>query len=182
MIHFFRMINQCSKKCSTVMRNLPLSCLPLHTQRPQYQSFGTQPSRLQPYQTHSFIGLRSDLPKTCFDLSFELNRRQMSSLPPTMPPVIHHTEKQEFTLSFPGHQSAYLRYTRSPDRCAMKLKCFQKNVMPIIKHFIPICPTFSLTMYTTVVPDSLGGRGVAKLLADEAFDFAVKEKVLLKLC
>ena len=37
-------------------------------------------------------------------------------------------------------------------------------------------------MYTTVVPDSLGGRGVAKLLADEAFDFAVKEQVLLKLC
>jgi len=38
-----------------------------------------------------------------------------------------------------------------------------------------------MTMYTTVVPDSLGGRGVAKLLADEAFDFAVKEQVGLKL-
>ena len=36
----------------------------------------------------------------------------------------------------------------------------------------------SMTMYTTVVPDSLGGRGVAKLLADEAFDFAVKEQVV----
>ena len=39
----------------------------------------------------------------------------------------------------------------------------------------------SLTMFTTVVPDSLGGRGVAKLLADEAFEFAVKEQVTLKL-
>ena len=32
-------------------------------------------------------------------------------------------------------------------------------------------------MYTTVVPASLEGRGVAKLLADKAFDFAVKEQV-----
>ena len=52
--------------------------------------------------------------------------------------------------------------------------------MSIFKHFIPICPTYSMTMYTTVVPDSLGGRGVAKLLADEAFNFAVKEQVPLK--
>ena len=36
-------------------------------------------------------------------------------------------------------------------------------------------------MYSTVVPNSLGGRGVAKLLADEAFEFAVKEQVPLKL-
>ena len=35
-------------------------------------------------------------------------------------------------------------------------------------------------MYTTVVPESLSGRGVAKLLADEAFEFAVKEQVPLK--
>ena len=34
-----------------------------------------------------------------------------------------------------------------------------------------------MTMYTTVVPASLEGRGVAKLLADKAFDFAVKEQV-----
>ena len=32
-------------------------------------------------------------------------------------------------------------------------------------------------MYTTVVPESLGGRGLAKLLADKAFDFAVHEQV-----
>lgn len=30
-----------------------------------------------------------------------------------MPPVIHHTEKQEFTITLPGHESAYLRYTRN---------------------------------------------------------------------
>ena len=58
----------------------------------------------------------------------------------------------------------------------------KKNWMPIFKHFILISPIYRVTMYTTVVPDSLGGRGVAKLLADEAFDFAVKEQVLLKPC
>ena len=36
---------------------------------------------------------------------------------------------------------------------------------------------FRATMYTTVVPESLGGRGLAKLLADKAFDFAVREQV-----
>ena len=35
----------------------------------------------------------------------------MSSLPPSLPPVIHHVEKNEFTLTIPGHQPAYLRYT-----------------------------------------------------------------------
>ena len=39
------------------------------------------------------------------------------------------------------------------------------------------CRLFRATMYTTVVPESLGGRGLAKLLADKAFDFAVHEQV-----
>ena len=39
------------------------------------------------------------------------------------------------------------------------------------------CRLFRATMYTTVVPESLGGRGLAKLLADKAFDFAVREQV-----
>jgi len=154
MIQFFRMINQCSRRCFTVMQILPPSRLVCKFRRPQDQSFGTQSSTLEPLKRHLFTRHRSDLPKTCYNLSFEFKGRQMSSLPPTVPPVIHHADKQEFTLAIPGHQPAYLRYTRSPD---------------------------SMTMYTTVVPDSLGGRGVAKLLADEAFNFAVKEQVGLKL-
>jgi len=76
-----------------------------------------------------------------------------ASLP--LPPVIHDVERQEFTLSIPGHPPAYLRYTMDGAK--------------------------RVTMYTTVVPESLGGRGLAKLLADKAFDFAVHEQVELRL-
>jgi len=149
------MINQYTKKCLTVMQTFPPSRLVCSLQRPHQVAHLLSPSslksyRLYPLQRHHNFGLNSD-PKTCS----EPKKRQMSSLPPTVPPVIHHAEKQEFTITFPGHQSAYLRYTRTSPK--------------------------SMTMYTTVVPDSLGGRGVAKLLADEAFDFAVKEQVGLKL-
>ena len=119
MIQFFRMINQYSRRCFTVMQSLPPSRIVCKIQRPQDQSFSTKPSRLEPFQKRSFIRLGNDLPKTCYNLSLEFKRMQMSSLPPTMPPVIHHAEKQEFTLTIPGHQPAYLRYTRSPDRCVL---------------------------------------------------------------
>jgi predicted GNAT family acetyltransferase len=66
-----------------------------------------------------------------------------------MPAVVHSQERSEFTLSVPGHESAYLRYTSSPS---------------------------AITMYTTVVPASLEGRGVAKLLADAAFEHAVERQ------
>merc|ERR1719244_1826199 len=62
-------------------------------------------------------------------------------------PVAHNPDKSEFTISIPGHEPAYLRYQNNSDL---------------------------MTMYTTVVPPSLEGRGVAKLLANAAFDFAVE--------
>jgi len=138
------MIKQCSKKCFTLIQKPHL-----------LEASGSKLSRFDPLQKHCNIRHWTDLPKTSFTFSPQLQQRQMSSLPPTMPPVIHHTEKQEFTITLPGHESAYLRYTRNTPN--------------------------GLTMYTTVVPESLSGRGVAKLLADEAFEFAVKEQVGLKL-
>ena len=40
-----------------------------------------------------------------------LEKRLMSAAPLPLPPVIHDVERQEFTLSIPGHPPAYLRYT-----------------------------------------------------------------------
>ena len=39
----------------------------------------------------------------------------------------------------------------------------------------------TVQMYTTVAPDSLGGRGVAKILANTAFDWAVANNLQLRL-
>ena len=39
----------------------------------------------------------------------------------------------------------------------------------------------AVEMFTTVVPPSLGGRGIAKILADEAFDWAVQNELKMKL-
>ena len=39
----------------------------------------------------------------------------------------------------------------------------------------------AVEMFTTVVPTSLGGRGIAKILADEAFDWAVENELKMKL-
>jgi len=145
MIQFFRMIKQYSKKCFTLIQTSPYFLVPS----------GSKLHRFDPLQRHCNIRHRSNLPKNYLNFSPRLEKRQMSALPHIMPPVIHHAEKQEFTITIPGHESAYLRYTRNSHD--------------------------GLTMFTTVVPDSLGGRGVAKLLADEAFEFAVKEQVGLKL-
>jgi len=71
------------------------------------------------------------------------------------PPVLHSASDLEFSISFPSHAPAYLKYRY-------------------------ITPT-SVNMYTTVVPSTLEGKGVAKLLANAAFDWAVENKLEMKL-
>jgi len=71
------------------------------------------------------------------------------------PPVVHSISDLEFTVTFPSHTPAYLKYRY-------------------------ISPT-SVNMYTTVVPTSLGGKGVAKLLATAAFAWAVENNLEMKL-
>ena len=71
--------------------------------------------------------------------------------------VVHNKEEEMFSLSLPGHEVAFLKY-RFLDR--------QQT---------------TVEMFTTVVPPSLGGRGVAKILADEAFDWAVENDLKMKL-
>ena len=81
-----------------------------------------------------------------------LNTRLFST---ASPQVVHNETDHEFSLSYDGHQPAYLRYRYlGPD---------------------------SVQMYTTVVPDSLGGRGVAKILANTAFDWAVAHNLKMSL-
>ena len=63
-----------------------------------------------------------------------------------------------FSLTVSGHSPAVLRYTSTSSP-----------------------PPGHLTLYTTVVPPTLEGRGVAKLLADAAFDHAVAERRRVKL-
>merc|ERR1719352_951544 len=78
-----------------------------------------------------------------------------STSPSSTPPVLHSTSDLEFTITFPTQTPAYLRY----------------------RYTTPS----SVTMYTTVVPPSLEGRGVAKLLANAAFDWAVEQNLELQL-
>ena len=69
----------------------------------------------------------------------------------------------EFTITFPSDlfsgivvpNKAYLRY----------------------RYVTPTC----VNMYTTVVPTTLEGKGVAKLLANAAFDWAVENKLNMHL-
>ena len=68
--------------------------------------------------------------------------------------VLHDQEGQIFTLDIDGHR-AYLKYfSLSPD---------------------------SVNLASTVVPPELGGKGVAKILADSAFSWAVDNKLKMKL-
>ena len=71
--------------------------------------------------------------------------------------VTHSTEKQMFSIAVAGHEDSYLKYRY--------LDTQQREV----------------EMFTTVVPPSLGGRGVAKLLADDAFTWAVENGLKMKL-
>ena len=67
--------------------------------------------------------------------------------------VHHDQEGQIFTLDTEGHR-AYLKYYLSSD---------------------------TVDLASTVVPPELGGRGVAKILADAAFSWAVDNKLKMKL-
>lgn len=69
--------------------------------------------------------------------------------------VVHNKERLEFTIDLEGHDSAYLKYR------------------PLSSD--------GVDMYTTVVPRSLEGRGIAKLLAIQAFSFAREEDLKIKL-
>ena len=74
-----------------------------------------------------------------------------------MTAVVHSKEEKMFSLAVPGHEVAFLKY-----------------------RFLDV-ELSRVEMFTTVVPPSLGGRGVAKLLADEAFDWAVENDLKMKL-
>ena len=80
-----------------------------------------------------------------------------SQTPSTDMTVVHSKEKAMFSIALPGHELAFLRY-----------------------RFLDSQNT-TVEMFTTVVPPSLGGRGVAKILADEAFDWAVENDLKMKL-
>ena len=71
--------------------------------------------------------------------------------------VTHSKTEEMFSISVPGHETAYLRY-----------------------RYLNTHPR-AVEMFTTVVPPSLGGRGIAKILADEAFDWAVQNELKMKL-
>jgi predicted GNAT family acetyltransferase len=69
--------------------------------------------------------------------------------------VLHNKGERIFTIEVEGHQPAFLKYKQiSSD---------------------------SLDLWTTVVPRSLEGKGIAKLLANEAFAFAREEDLQVKL-
>ena len=70
--------------------------------------------------------------------------------------VVHSPDRKMFTLENHGHDPAFLEYERDPD-------------------------TGTLDMFETFVPPSLRGRGVAKLLADAAFNWAVSNNVKVRL-
>ena len=61
-----------------------------------------------------------------------------------------------FSLQNPGHEPAFLEYDLDSDKG-------------------------TVDMFETFVPPSLRGRGVAKLLADAAFDWAVENKMKMRL-
>ena len=68
--------------------------------------------------------------------------------------VHHDQEGQIFTLDIDGHRAYLKYYTLSPD---------------------------TVNLASTVVPPELGGKGVAKILADAAFSWAVDNKLKMKL-
>ena len=80
------------------------------------------------------------------------SQRRLSS---TQINQVHHDhDGQIFTLDIDGHR-AYLKY-----------------------H---VLASDSVDLASTVVPPELGGRGVAKILADSAFSWAVDNKIKMKL-
>lgn len=84
-----------------------------------------------------------------------LSRFASDAKSPTVSDVKHSADNNEFTLSLPSMPVAYLKY---------------REIGPK-----------QVDMYTTVVPKELEGRGIAKLLAVAAFNFAVDNDVKMKL-
>ena len=62
-----------------------------------------------------------------------------------------------FSLDYDGHETAYLKY-----------------------RYLDLDQT-RVDMFTTQVPPSLGGRGVAKILAEAAFAWALENKIKMRL-
>ena len=83
--------------------------------------------------------------------SWGLQKRQSSS---QTNQVQHDQDGQIFTLDTDGHRAYLKYYILSPD---------------------------TVNLASTVVPPELGGRGVAKVLADAAFSWAVDNKLKMKL-
>ena len=73
------------------------------------------------------------------------------------PSVIHCQTDKMFSLDYEGHETAYLKY-----------------------RFLDLDQT-RVDMFTTQVPPSLGGRGVAKILAEAAFTWALENKIKMRL-
>ena len=71
------------------------------------------------------------------------------------PSVIHSETEHMFSLNYEGHETAYLKYR-------------------YLNHKM-------VDMFTTQVPSSLGGQGVAKILAEAAFSWAVENDLKMKL-
>lgn len=89
------------------------------------------------------------------NLMMSFRMQQFSSSLPRGDIVVKHLqESKTFTIEFDGHPAAYLKY-RHIDRS-------------------------SVDLFTTVVPTSLEGHGIAKHLANAAFDFARREKLKIK--
>jgi len=82
-------------------------------------------------------------------------RLASDSKAPTVEDVKHSADNLEFSLSLPSMPVAYLKYRE-------------------------IGPN-QVDMYTTVVPKELEGRGIAKLLAVKAFNFAVDNDIKMRL-
>ena len=81
---------------------------------------------------------------------------QKESISMSDPGVVHTPDRKVFSLETPGHEAAFLEYELDPD-------------------------TGTMDMFETFVPESLRGRGVAKLLADAAFNWAVDTKMRMRL-
>ena len=71
--------------------------------------------------------------------------------------VLHKPDQRMFTLDYDGHDTAFLEYQHISD------------------------DPLTVDMFETFVPPTLRGQGIAKLLADAAFNWAVANNVQLKL-
>jgi len=71
--------------------------------------------------------------------------------------VTHDAKKKVFVIDTPGHDRSFLEYDFTDSNGT------------------------TVDMFETYVPETLRGQGVAKHLADAAFEWAVKNKIKVKL-